>query len=70
MEAIDITIGTKESPIEHGDARMLSYSCESDFITAPMLLGPQNVCATPIEACAMHVRIQKGSATRRIFLPR
>jgi hypothetical protein len=50
MEAIDITASAEDEPIKHGDARMLFYPAESfDFVTAPMLLGPQNVCATPIE---------------------
>lgn len=50
MEAIDISASAEDEPIKHGDARMLFYPTESfDFATAPMLLGPQNVCATPIE---------------------
>ncbi|MGH9429766.1 MAG: class I SAM-dependent methyltransferase, partial [Terriglobia bacterium] len=50
MEAIDMTASAEDGPIKYGDARMLLYPAESfDFVTAPMLLGPQNVCATPIE---------------------
>lgn len=50
MEAIDITLDTRDDRVRHADARMLPCSGESfDFITAPMLLGPSNVCATPIE---------------------
>ena len=50
MEAIDLVAGTEDKLIKHGDARMLPYPSESfDFITVPMLLGPNNVCATPIE---------------------
>lgn len=50
MEAIDLNAGAGDEPIKYGDARMLFYPAESfDFVTTPMLLGPQNVCATPIE---------------------
>ena len=48
MQAIDLQPAQQQ--IEHGDARLLRHADASlDFITAPMLLGPSNVCATPLE---------------------
>lgn len=48
MDAIDLQ--PAQTQIERGDARCLDHAGASlDFITAPMLLGPSNVCATPFE---------------------
>jgi hypothetical protein len=50
MQAIDLMAVHREEGIEPGDARRLKHLDESlDFITAPILLGPARVLATPLE---------------------
>lgn len=50
MHAIDLFRDESQPEVEVGDARLLPYEPESfDFITAPMLLGPSNPCASPLE---------------------
>lgn len=50
MRAIDLVAYGTRSGIDEGDARLLPYTDGSfDFITAPMLLGPSHVCASPLE---------------------
>lgn len=52
MRAIDVSLDSENKDIECGDARLLGFEMEFDFITAPMLLGPSNPCCTALEVAA------------------